>query len=221
MSRFAPVPPYPPPIQLPTVMEPSSAPAGPVEIACVVDRSGSMDAVRTDAIGGFNSFLRQQQALPGEARLSLVLFNHGYERVHDRRPLAEVPPLDEATYVPGGTTALLDAVGRTLHDLGNRIEAAPPAERPEKVIVAILTDGLENASRDYTYERVAGAIEDRQAAGWEFVFLAANQDAIASAARVGIGAQDAFGFVADAAGTGVAFARMAEEVSRRRGTPRS
>src|SRR5690606_21084328 len=101
-----------------------------------------------------------------------------------------------------------------LHDLGNRIEAAPPAERPEKVIVAILTDGLENASRDYTYERVAGAIKGRQAEDWAFVFLAANQDAIAGAAKVGIQKQDAFGFVADAAGTGVAFARMADEVSR-------
>ncbi len=187
------------------------------EIVCILDRSGSMESIRTDAIGGFNAFLAAQQQLPGDARLTLVLFDHEYDRVLDAVPLAEVKPLTEETYVPRGTTALLDAVGRTLDDVGARLAATPEAERPGKVLVCILTDGLENASRDYTRDRVKGMIEHQQQKyGWEFQFLAANQDAFAAAGSIGIAAADAAAFVADAAGTHAAFARVSERAARAR-----
>ena len=135
-------------------------------------------------------------------------------------PLAEVHPLDETTYVPRGRTALLDAVGRALNGLAERIGAGPADAHPDKVIAAILTDGLENASREWTYARVADLIKRRQETGWEFVFLAANQDAIAAASKVGIAAQDAFSFVATGVGVKQAFDRVHEEVAARRTAPR-
>ena len=198
-------------------MQPVSEPTPlRVEIACIVDRSGSMDALRADAIGGFNAFLRDQQTLPGEARFSLVLFDHEYKRLYDRVPLADARPLDETTYVPRGQTALLDAIGRTLAGLAERIGAEPAAAHPDKVIVTILTDGLENASRDWTAPRVASLIGARRAAGWEFVFLAANQDAFAAAERVGIAREDAAGFAATGAGVRQSFDVISEQITMRR-----
>ena len=187
------------------------------EIACVIDRSGSMETVASDAIGGFNSFLKAQQELPGEARLTLVLFDDKYDLVHDAVPIGGASPLTSKSYVPGGTTALLDAVGRTVDAIGARLARMPEPERPGKVIVVILTDGHENASRTYTYERVAEMIKHQQEVyGWEFVFLAANQDAIASAGRLSIGAQDAIGFAATHEGVHVAYAAMSNTISERR-----
>jgi len=187
------------------------------EIVCVVDRSGSMGAMRREAIGGFNAFLSAQKAEPGEAVLTLVLFDHEYELVHDAVPIAQVPPLDGETYEPRGTTALLDAVGRTIDDVGRRLAGTPEPQRPDKVIVAILTDGLENASQDYTHRKVAKMIaHQREKYSWEFVFLAANQDAIATAARMSIDAADAIGFAGTAEGVRDAYVCMSSEVSRRR-----
>ncbi len=199
---------------------PQTPPEGPVELVCVVDRSGSMQPLAADAIGGFNAFLAGQRALPGAARLTLVLFDHEYLVPYGRVPLADVPDLDERTYVPRGSTALLDALGRALTGLAERIGAGPAAEHPAKVIVAVLTDGAENASREWTFARVSDLIKARQAAGWEFVFLAANQDAFAAASRVGISRADAFAFEASPAGTGKAFGVVHEEVARRRAAPR-
>jgi hypothetical protein len=188
------------------------------EIACVVDRSGSMQHIASDAIGGFNSFLKAQKEHPGEARLTLVLFDHEYQVLHTGVDIRLVPPLDTSTYVPRGTTALLDAIGRTIDDVGVRLGGMPESERPDKVIMAILTDGLENASKDYTYERVSEMIRHQSGKyNWEFVFLAANQDAMASAARISIAAQDAYSFAATGEGVQVAYATLSSEVSRRRG----
>jgi len=188
------------------------------EIACVVDRSGSMASIRSDAIGGFNTFLEGQKAHPGRARLTLVLFDHEYQVVHDGKDIRAVPPLDEATYMPRGTTALLDAIGRTVDDIGARLARTPEAQRPGKVIVSILTDGLENASKDYTRERIATMIEhQRTKYGWDFIFLAANQDAIQVAAGMAIPAQDAIGYAATAAGTRAAWDDLNATVRRRRG----
>lgn len=132
------------------------------EIICVIDRSGSMGAIRSDAIGGFNTFLRDQQQESGTARMTLVLFDHEYEIRYDAVPLQEVEPLDTTTYVPRGTTALLDAVGRTIDDVGKRLADTDESERPAQVIIAILTDGLENASSDYSWERVSKMIEHQR-----------------------------------------------------------
>jgi uncharacterized protein YegL len=187
------------------------------EIAFVLDRSGSMNAIAGDAIGGFNTFLSQQQALPGAAHLTLVLFDHEYLVVHDNVKIADVAPLNERTYVPRGMTALLDAVGRTVDAIGVRLAATPEDQRPAKVIVAILTDGLENASRDYTAARVSEMIRHQQQKySWEFIFLAANQDAIATAGALAIQPKDAIAFTATGQGVRMAMARVSEETALRR-----
>lgn len=162
------------------------------EIAYVLDRSGSMASLATDAIGGFNAFLQSQKQVPGRANFTLVLFDHEYQTVHKSVDIQHVPDLDERTYVPRGSTALLDAVGRTIDDLGAHLARLPEDQRPGKVIVAIFTDGLENASRVFTTERLAESIKHQQEKySWEFLFLAANQDAIASAAKLAIPAAQA------------------------------
>ena len=187
------------------------------EIVCVIDRSGSMESIASDAVGGFNAFLKEQQKDTSEARLTLVLFDHEYQVLYESANVQEVSPLNAETYIPRGTTALLDAVGRTMTDLGARLANIAEENRAAKVIVAILTDGMENASTDYSNEKIAEMIEhQRTKYGWEFIFLAANQDAIASAAKLSIRAQDAMNFTASPQGTQVAYAQMSAEVSKRR-----
>ncbi len=144
------------------------------------------------AIAGFNEFLRDQQAVEGQARLTLVLFDDRYELPADNIPVSEVCELDTLTYVPRGSTALLDAIGKTIDSFKARIKALPEAARPDQVIFAIFTDGEENASHQYTWRDIAGKIRRRQAKqGWEFLFLGANQDAIATAAQMNIHAHNA------------------------------
>jgi len=162
-----------------------------VEIVCVIDRSGSMNAIAEDAIGAFNQFLKEQKEMPDPARLTLALFNHEYELVHDGLPLADVPDLDAKTYGISGTTALLDAVGITIDNVRNRLATLDEKDRPDGVLVAILTDGLENSSREYTRRQVFDLIKAQSAEGWEFMFLAANQDAIREGGRMGVAAKDA------------------------------
>jgi len=187
------------------------------EIAYVLDRSGSMASVAADAIGGFNAFLADQQRHPGEARFTLVLFDHEHLVVHCGEEIQRIPPLDATTYMPRGTTALLDAIGRTVDELGQRLTALPEAERPGKVIVAILTDGLENASTDYNYPKVSSMIQHQQEKyNWEFVFLAANQNVIAEAGKIAIRPQDAVGFVASSAGVREAHMHLSADVASRR-----
>lgn len=187
------------------------------EIAFILDRSGSMNPIAGDAIGGFNTFLSAQQALPGQARLTLVLFDHEYLVPYNNENIKEVPPLDENTYMPRGMTALLDAIGRTVDDMGGRLAATPEEERPAKVIVGILTDGLENASRDYTYAKVSEMIKHQQEKySWEFIFLAANQDAIATAGALSIQPKDAIPFQPTAQGIRQAHAALSHEVTKRR-----
>jgi len=191
------------------------------EIICILDRSGSMAGIRSDAIGGFNTFLAEQQKIPGEARLTLVLFNHEYQRTLDAAPLSEVQPLTEATYVPDGMTALLDAVGRTIDEVGKRLADTPEAERPNAVLICILTDGLENRSSDYSREKVREMIEHQQEKyGWTFVFLAANQDAFDEARKLGIRKEDAVNYDATADGVREAYDVMSVRASdsRRRRT---
>lgn len=162
------------------------------EIAFILDRSGSMDAIRDQAIAGFNQFLADQVKEPGEARLTLVLFDTEYLVPVAATPLRDVAPLDPATYVPRSSTALLDAIGRTIDELGQRLAATPEADRPGQVIVAILTDGLENSSTLYTWTKIADRIRHQQEKyNWRFLFLGANQDAIATAARMNIPRADA------------------------------
>lgn len=182
------------------------------EIAYVLDRSGSMQSLASDAIGGFNAFISSQKQVEGRASFTLVLFDHEYQVVHKNLDIQQVPDLDARTYVPRGQTALLDALGRTIDDLGTYLAAMPEAQRPGKVIVAIFTDGLENASRVYTTERLADTIKHQQEKyGWEFLFLAANQDAIASASQIAIPAAQAVNFAASPMGV-----RESQEVLNKR-----
>lgn len=156
-----------------------------IEIAYILDRSGSMQPMQEPAVAAFNDFLKAQLEVPGEARLTLVQFDDQYEVPVNALRLQDVPQLTAATYVPRGSTALLDAIGRTIKDLDIRLQKLPPAQQPAKVILAIFTDGLENASREYTAKHISDLIHlYRDSKGWEFLFLAANQDAIASAAAM-------------------------------------
>ncbi len=188
-----------------------------VEIVCVIDRSGSMADIRSDAVGGFNTFLETQKKLPGEAKMTLVLFNHNSEVLCSRADLRTVKPFTTETYMPDGTTALLDAVGRTIDDVGKALANTPEAERPGKVIFAILTDGLENASKDYTRPRIYEMIREQRAKyAWEFLFLAANQDAFAEAEKLCIDRNSAHNFAADSEGIMCAMERICESVSEYR-----
>jgi len=181
------------------------------EIICVIDRSGSMETIKKEAIGGFNAFLEEQKKLPGDANLSVVLFDHEYSPQFSG-PLADAKPFDASTYQPRGTTALLDAVGRTIDDTGKRLAALAEQDRPNKVIMLILTDGQENASKDYQKARVKELIEQQRSKyNWEFVFLAANQDAFAEGGQLGIAS--CVNFTADAQGTQAAYANMTRGVT--------
>ena len=165
------------------------------EIVFVLDRSGSMEAMVEPAISGFNRLLREQQQVPGHARFTLVLFDDQYELPFHSVPIAEVVELDTETFVPRGSTALLDAIGRTIDDLGKKLAATPENDRPNQVIIAILTDGEENASRRYSWADVAKRIRHQtEKYQWQFMFLGANQDAIATAGRMNIHAANTTNF---------------------------
>jgi hypothetical protein len=188
-------------------------------IVCVIDRSGSMEAVVEDAIGGYNAFLKSQQALPTPAKWSLVLFDHEYQLIEQAVPIERAGLLDSNRYLPRGTTALLDAIGRTVDDTGKALAGLNEAERPNKVLVAILTDGLENASKDYSRQRVFEMIEhQRTVYNWEFLFLAAGQDAIGAAASLAIPASNAVNFANNKAGHKDAYGVLAQRTTSYRKT---
>lgn len=155
------------------------------EIAYILDRSGSMQPMQEPAVAAFNDFIKAQLDVPGDARLTLVQFDDAYEVPVAARPVQDVPQLTAATYTPRGSTALLDAIGRTIKETDRRLESLPVAEKPGKVIFAIFTDGQENASQEYSAKHISDLIRlYRDQKGWEFLFLAANQDAIATAAAM-------------------------------------
>lgn len=155
------------------------------EIAYVLDRSGSMEPMREAAISAFNVFLRSQMDVPGDVRLTLVQFDDSYEVPVAARPIQDVELLTAATYEPRGSTALLDAIGRTVNDTQTRLASLPEQEHPGKVVIAVFTDGFENASRSFSSQQISDLIRQmRESKGWEFLFLAANQDAIASASAM-------------------------------------
>ncbi|MEO8353553.1 MAG: hypothetical protein ABI680_17630 [Chthoniobacteraceae bacterium] len=184
------------------------------ELVFLLDRSGSMSDVAGAAIESFNIFLHEQQHAPGRARLSLILFDDEYLVPIDSLPIEEVVPLDDATYVPRGSTALLDALGRCIDELGARLERTPEAARPGKVVVAILTDGLENSSVRETWKSVSRRIRhQRKKYGWDFLFLGANQDAIATAAQLHIGAANAATYQADGIGVNAGVASMSRRTT--------
>jgi uncharacterized protein YegL len=184
------------------------------EIVCVLDRSGSMASIVDDAIGGFNTFLKSQQQIPGEALMSVVLFDHEYQLLYSGKPLADVPYFNRDTFVPRGSTALYDALGKTIHEIGVRLANLPESERPNKVLFVILTDGHENASEQYSSVQIHQMItHQRDVYRWEFIFLAANQDAFAVSESMGISKGNAMNFAATSESTGLMYKRMSKAVA--------
>ena len=183
------------------------------ELVFILDRSGSMAGLEGDTIGGFNAMIEKQRGEPGEAVISTVLFDNETEVIHDRVSLDRVPALTEKEYDVRGCTALLDAVGGAIHHIGNVHKYAREEDRPEKTLFVITTDGMENASRRYTYDKVKAMIEhQREKYGWEFLFLGANIDAAREAARFGIRADRAANYHADHIGTEVIYEAVSEAV---------
>lgn len=188
-------------------------------IAIILDRTGSMQSIRDDTIGGFNAFLAEQQAQPGLATLTLVQFDSQdpYEVIHRVVPIAEVPPLSAATFVPRASTPLLDAVGRGIGDLDACLAAMPEAERPSRIVFAIVTDGQENASTEFRKEDIARLIRERsEAAGWQFVFLSANLAAFHDAGHYGIDADSRLVYAKTARGTASAWSSMSKRTAEYR-----
>ena len=176
------------------------------EIVFILDRSGSMSGLEKDTIGGFNAMIEKQRREPGEAYISTVLFDNCSEVIHDRVSLDKVPALTEKEYFVRGCTALLDAVGGAIHHIGNVHKYAREEDRPEKTLFVITTDGMENASRTYTYDKVKAMISrQKEKYGWEFLFLGANIDAAKEAGRFGIAPERATNYHADTKGTNVIY----------------
>ncbi|NLM20305.1 MAG: hypothetical protein GX207_00965, partial [Peptococcaceae bacterium] len=169
----------------------------------------SMSGLESDTIGGFNSMLAKQQALEGECRITTVLFDNNYETLHDRIDIRAVSPITEKEYQVGGTTALLDAIGRTIHKIANVQRNTAEDYRAQKVMFVIITDGEENSSREYTVQMVKSLIEQQKTKhAWEFIFLGANIDAVLTAGRLGITSDRAIDYLADSEGTELNFKVM-------------
>lgn len=187
---------------------------GLTEIVFILDRSGSMSGLEADTIGGYNSLIEKQKKEDGEAYISTVLFDEVCEVLHDRIPLEEIRPMTEKEYYVRGCTALLDAIGGAIHHIGNVHKYAREEDRPEKTLFIITTDGQENSSRRYSYEKVKHMVErQREKFGWEFLFLGANIDAVAEASRFGIRANRAANYHSDRAGTEVNYKVLSRAVS--------
>ena len=184
------------------------------ELVFILDESGSMSSLTADTIGGFNSLIAKQKKEEGEALVSTVFFSNESKVIHDRIRLEEVPGLTDRDYVPSGCTALLDAVGGAVRHISNIHKYAREEDIPEKTLFVITTDGMENASRKYSYKDVKQLIERvQEERGWEFVFLGANIDAAATAGSMGIRAENAVDYHADLHGTKVLFESVSCAVS--------
>ena len=184
------------------------------EIVFILDRSGSMAGLEADTIGGFNSLIQKQKREDGKAVVSTVLFDDKCEVLHDRKDLIEIAPLTEEDYYVRGCTALLDAVGGAIHHIGNVHKYARAEDRPEKTLFIITTDGMENASRKYGYEKVKRVIErQKERYGWEFLFLGANMDAVSVAGRFGIAPERAVRFHCDEKGTELNYRVLSETIA--------
>ena len=183
------------------------------EIVFILDRSGSMAGLEDDTIGGFNAMIEKQKQKQGDAYVSTILFDNDCEVVHDRVDIQKVSLMTRKEYFIRGCTALLDAVGKAIHHIGNVHKYAREEDRPEKTLFIITTDGMENASREYSYDRVRSMIEhEKEKYGWEFLFLGANIDATREAARFGISEDRAANYHADREGTAVVYEAMSEAV---------
>lgn len=187
---------------------------GLTEVVFILDRSGSMSGLESDTIGGFNSMIEKQRKEEGEAYISTVLFNDRSEVLYDRVPVSKIEPMNDKQYCVGGCTALLDAIGGAIHHISNVHRYAREEDRPEKTLFIITTDGMENSSRKYNYDKVKDLVErQKEKDGWEFLFLGANIDSIDVAGKFGIHADRAINYVCDEAGTALNYEVLSETVS--------
>ena len=185
----------------------------PIAIVAIVDRSGSMWSLTNDAIGGFNSFIEEQKKQEGDATITTILFDNEYNVLQESADIQNATLLNNENYVPRGNTALLDAIGRAVNTLKERRVNG----EIEGAIVSILTDGFENASKEYTHEQIKQLIDScEEEFGWQFVYLAANQDAFAEGSKFGIKMGNAMNFVASAAGVADATRGVTEYTSNYR-----
>ena len=184
------------------------------ELVFILDKSGSMSGLEDDTIGGYNAMLHKQKNEDGEARVTTVLFNHDYDLLHDRINLKGIAPITRGEYEVGGTTALLDAIGYTIQKVDNEQRRASEEERAGNVLFVITTDGFENSSKEYSYEKVKAMIMHQKATyDWSFIFLGANIDAVSTAAKFGINKDHAVDYHADSEGTQVNFQALNEAVT--------
>ena len=187
---------------------------GLTEVVFILDRSGSMSGLEADTIGGFNSMIAKQKKEEGEAYISTVLFDDQTEVLYDRVPIQRVEPMNDNQYYVRGCTALLDALGGAIHHIGNVHKYAREEDRPEKTLFIITTDGMENASHKYSYDKVKKMVErQKKEYGWEFLFLGANIDAIEVAGRFGIAANRAINYKCDSKGTQLNYEVLSRTVS--------
>ena len=187
------------------------------ELVFILDRSGSMAGLESDTIGGFNSLIEKQRKQDGECYVSTILFDHVSEVLHDRVKLSEVDKLTENDYMVRGATALIDAIGGAIHHIGNVHKYARPEDVPEHTMFVIMTDGMENASRRYSSDKVKRMIEhEKEKYGWEFLFIGANIDSVETARHFGIGADRSVNYHADSQGTAVVFETVSETVCNMR-----
>ena len=186
------------------------------DITVVLDRSGSMQSVHGQTVEGFEAFVEKQKRLPGDCRMTLVQFDTVYETVYRNKPIHRVPRLKLR---PRGATALLDAMGHTIHGTASRVERLAEHHQPARLIMVIITDGQENSSQEFTRKQVFSLVRHyTEKADWQFIFLGANQDAIQEASRMGIDAGAAMTYRGDAHGTAQAWCAAADAVVRHRNT---
>ncbi|WP_034450315.1 vWA domain-containing protein [Butyrivibrio sp. AE2032] len=191
---------------------------GLTEIVFILDRSGSMCGLEADTIGGYNSMIEKQKKEDGEALVSTVLFDDRSEVLHDRVPLSKIEPITAKEYYVRGSTALLDAVGGAIRHIGNIHKYAREEDVPEKTLFIITTDGMENSSREFTYEKVKKMVEKKKAKNhWEFIFLGANIDAVSVADKFGVDKSRAVTYECDSMGTALNYKVMSKMVSCARG----
>lgn len=192
-------------------------------ISVILDRSGSMESIRDDTIGGFNAFLNTQKQQPGKATLTLVQFDtqDPYEIIHHFVPVTKVPELTRETYVPRASTPLLDALGRSINDLEKQIADMKEPEKPSRVVMAFVTDGQENSSREFRKDQIEKMIQEKQGRnGWQFIFLSADLAAIEDALAVGFKHASTMAFGKTARGTAAAWSLMSDKIVDYRGRRR-
>lgn len=187
------------------------------ELVFILDKSGSMSGLENDTIGGFNSMLKKQQELEGDCKITTVLFDNDYELLHDRIDIRAVKPIGHKEYQIGGSTALLDAMGRTINKIIAVQKNTARDYQADQVIFVIITDGEENSSREYSSDKIKAMIEKQKSDyKWEFIFLAANIDAVETASNYGIDPSRSVDYIADSQGTELNFKIMAEAVANYR-----